>query len=91
MEKHLTDNALLEFPCRFPIKALGLREKNFDLVIIALIRKHAPDLGEGAVRSRASRAGKYLSVTVAINAVSQRQLDTIYRDLSGHDRVLMAL
>jgi len=81
----------LKFPCTFPIKAMGLAEDNFDLLVVGIIRKHAPNLGEGAVQTRASRKGKYLSVTVTIEAVSQEQLDAIYMELSRHERVVMAL
>jgi putative lipoic acid-binding regulatory protein len=40
---------------------------------------------------RDSRGGNYLSVTVTIRAESRAQLDAIYRDLTGDERVLMAL
>ncbi len=82
--------SLLEFPCRFPIKVMGLSQNNIDLVTVEIVRKHAPDLTEGAVKSRASRGGKYTSVTVTINAVSRAQLDAIYQDLVDHDQVLLA-
>jgi len=81
----------LEFPCRFPIKAMGLAECDFDALVTSIIRRHVPRLPEGAAVSRASRGGKYLAVTVTIEATSREQLDAIYRDLSGHARVLMAL
>jgi putative lipoic acid-binding regulatory protein len=86
----MTESALT-FPCTFPIKAMGLAGNDFDLLVVEIIRKHAPDLGEGAVQTRASSGGKYLSVTVTIEAVSQEQLDAIYMELSGHERVVMAL
>jgi putative lipoic acid-binding regulatory protein len=86
----MTDS-LLKFPCSFPIKAMGFAADDFDLLVVGIIRKHAPDLGEGAVQTRTSREGKYLSVTVTIEAVSQEQLDAIYSELSSHERVMMAL
>ena len=82
---------LLEFPCEFPIKAMGLHTDDFDLLVMEIVRRHAPDLGEGAVSTRPSSNGKYLSVTVSVPASSQAQLDAIYRDLTGHERVMMAL
>jgi putative lipoic acid-binding regulatory protein len=81
----------LAFPCRFPIKAMGLAETDFDALVTSIIRRYVPHLPEGAVASRASRGGKYLAVTVTIEATSREQLDAIYRDLAGHARVLMAL
>ena len=40
---------------------------------------------------RASSAGKYLSLTCTINAVSRDQLDNLYRDLTAHPMVVMVL
>ena len=82
---------LLEFPCRFPIKAMGLAAADFDMLVVGIVRRHAPDLKESAVQSRSSRGGKYLSVTVTIEATSKDQLDAIYQALSDHERVLMSL
>jgi len=78
------------FPCAFPIKVMGVATDDFDALVVTLIRKHAPDLLEGAVRTRLSRQGKYMSVTVTLQARSRLQLDNIYRELTGDKRVLMA-
>ena len=85
------DDSLLQFPCAFPIKAMGLADADFDALVVQIIQRHVGDLAEGAVRSKLSRGGKYMSVTVTITARSRNQLDAIYRDLSGHQRVVMAL
>ena len=86
-----SDDSLLEFPCDFPIKAMGEASFGFDALVVGLIREHAPDLHEGAVSVRESSGGKYLSVTVNIRATSKQQLDQIYMSLSGHERILMVL
>lgn len=85
------EETLLEFPCEFPIKAMGLATSEFDALVVEIIRQHVPDLGEGAVRTRASSGGKYLAVTVSINATSKQQLDAIYQALTDHELVLMSL
>ncbi len=82
---------LLEFPCEFSIKAMGLATQEFDTLVVEIVRRHAPDLGEGAVKTRPSKGGKYLAVTVTITATSKRQLDSIYQDLTDHELVLMSL
>lgn len=81
---------LMEFPCSFPIKAMGKATDDFDMLVVEIIRKHHPDVAEGAVKTRSSRGGKYISVTVTINAQSREQLDNIYLELTAHERVLMA-
>ena len=85
------DQLLLEFPCDFPIKAMGKSGNDFDALVVEIVRKHCPDLLEGAVKSRLSKAGNYVSVTVTIQARNRSQLDNIYFDLSAHEKVLMAL
>lgn len=83
--------SLLEFPCDFPIKVVGPGEADFEALVVTLVREHVPDLGEAAVRSRHSQGGKYLAVTITVRATSQKQLDCIYRSLSGREDILMVL
>jgi putative lipoic acid-binding regulatory protein len=82
---------IMEFPCDFPIKAMGYAQEDFDVLVVDIIRRHVSDVNEGAVTTRASREGKYLSVTVHITATSRAQLDNIYRDLTSSEHVLVAL
>lgn len=82
---------LLTFPCDFDVKVMGRNTPDFEAAVLAIVRRHAPTLGEAAVRQRGSRSGNYLSITVTIPATSRAQLDTIYRDLTADPRVLMAL
>lgn len=91
MDQPPREDCLFGFPCQFPIKVMGRTATDFDALVVSLIRRHAPDLYEGAVRTRLSREGRYMSVTVTIDATSRMQLDAIYQDLTTHDRVLMAL
>lgn len=83
--------SLLQFPCDFPIKIVGPGDIGFEGRVVALVREHAPNLGEAAVSSRPSQGGKYLAVTITVRATSQIQLDAIYRSLSGCEEVLMVL
>lgn len=85
------DESVLKFPCKFPIKAMGKSDCKLDLIVVEIIRKHAPDLGEGAVYHRDSTQGNYTSVTVVVNATSRAQLDAIYQDLVDCEAVIIAL
>ncbi len=91
MKDEQETETLLEFPCDFSIKAMGRAEPGFDLLVVEMIRNHVPDLHEGAVKSRPSKGGKWVSVTVTIQASSKDQLDAIYLDLTAHEKVVMAL
>ena len=85
------EDSPLKFPCEFPIKVMGKSEKNFDALVFGIIKRHVDDIPEGAIRTRDSRDGNFVSVTVTIEAQSRKQLDNIYMDLTAHEKVLMAL
>ena len=82
---------LLEFPCEFPIKAIGKQRDDLDAIVFALVNKHVDDLGEGAIRTRPSSKGNYCAITITFTATSQAQLDAIYCDLSGCELITMVL
>jgi len=87
----MSEETLLEFPCRFPIKVMGKTSSELDLLVVEIVRRHAPDLHEGSVTTRPSKDGNYIAVTILVEASSKQQLDAIYQDLSDHPHVLMAL
>lgn len=82
---------LLEFPCAFPIKAMGRAEDGFEAMVTAIILGHAKTHGEDAITVRPSGEGNFVSVTITVEAISRAQLDAIYQDLTACERVLMAL
>ncbi len=84
-------DSVIEYPLEFPIKVMGLNRPDFLPAMLAVFRKHAPDLDESTVVARASREAKYLSLTISINATSRQQLDALYSELSDHPMVTMAL
>lgn len=83
--------SLLTFPCEFVIKAFGNKNDAFEAAVITTINKHCRDVPENAFGFRPSKDGKYLAISVKIEAESQEQLDTIYRDLSANPNILMVL
>jgi len=82
---------LLEFPCRFPIKAMGRSGADFETLVTTIILAHAELAAGEQVTVHPSSSGNYISVTVTIEAVSKVQLDRIYRDLTSCKQVLVAL
>ncbi len=85
------EETLLQFPCRFPIKAIGTHGPGFESHVVEIIRRHAPGDAQLEVSSCSSAGGRFLAVTVVIEAESKAQLDSIYRDLVASTRVRMAL
>jgi hypothetical protein len=87
----MTDSeTLLEFPCQFPIKAIG-RGDDLEERVFELINPHAPDLDKTTMTSRPSGKGNFIAVTVIITATSQDQIDAIYHELTRCEQVIMAL
>jgi len=82
---------LLQFPCQFPIKAMGRNSDDFEDLVTAIVLRHAELWLDQPVRVSPSKAGNFIAVTVVINATSQQQLDSIYQELTDSSLVLMAL
>ena len=56
-----------------------------------IVQRHAPDFHPETIEMRTSKNGRYLSLTVTINAKSREQLDALYSELSKHPMVMMVL
>ncbi len=84
-------DSVISYPLEFPIKVMGLNQPGFLPAMTAVFRKHAPDFDPSTIVSRPSREGKYVSLTMSIMARSREQLDALYRELSDHPMVTMAL
>jgi len=84
---------IMQYPCEIAVKAMGRTdlEVDFEAIVIEIVRRHAPDIGEGAVTTRESRNGNFVAVTVRVMAESREQMDRIYQELCDHEHVTMAL
>jgi putative lipoic acid-binding regulatory protein len=89
--EHTMTESLHKFPCEFIIKVFGNKNDEFETTVITIIRQHCPDLRENALVLRPSKDGKYLAISVTLEAESKEQIDAIYRDLSANPNILMAL
>ncbi len=91
MSEEIVEETLFEFPCEFSIKAMGKFSNDLDVTVVEIVSRHAPDTHNHTVKSKPSKDGNYLSITVTIEATSKKQLDAIYQDLTDHPHVLYAL
>jgi putative lipoic acid-binding regulatory protein len=82
---------LLDFPCDFPLKVMGAAKEGFAQAVVEVVTRHAPDFDAAQVQMRPSKAGNYLSLTCTVRAVSQAQLDALYRELTSHPMVKVVL
>lgn len=82
---------LIDFPSPFPIKVMGENVDGFAEAIVAIVRNFDPAFDATTVERRPSRGERYLGLTLTITAVSQAQLDEVYRTLSTHPMVKVVL
>jgi putative lipoic acid-binding regulatory protein len=89
MNQETNPPSLLEFPCKFPVKVMGLASEDFSTFVLELAQQTFADAR--LVGTRPSGQGKYLAVTIEITATSRESLDNLYRSLTSQPRILMAL
>lgn len=85
------DERALEFPARFPVKAMGKPEFDVRGVMLEVLQHCEAQYAEHDIREHRSKTGKYVSITVVITATSRQQLDNIYEGLADRPEILMTL
>lgn len=87
----MSEETLLEFPCDFPIKIMGMRHDDYAQAVLAVVLRHFPDYDATGMEMRPSSKGNYLSLTCIVRATSKTQLDDLYRELTAHPLVKVVL
>ncbi len=82
---------LLEFPCDFPIKIMGLASNDLAQAVLDVVVRHDPGFDGATMEMRASSGGKYVSLTCTVTATSKPQLDALYMELTSHPLVKVVL
>lgn len=82
---------LLEFPCSFAVKVMGINDNDYPGFVLEVAQKYVAGLDRDCVSSRLSKNGKYIAVTLTFLAQSKEQIDNIYIELNASDRTKMAL
>ncbi len=83
--------SLIEYPSRFPIKVMGAKVEGFVSAMTQIARQFDPAFDDASIELRDSRAGNYLGITLTVTVTSREQLDELYRTLSTHPMVKVAL
>jgi hypothetical protein len=86
-----TADSLIEYPCDFPIKVMGLKVDGFVPAICHIARQFDPQWQESSLEKRESKVGKYLGLTLTVRMHNREQLDELYRTLSTHPMVKVVL
>ena len=82
---------LLEYPCDYPVKAVGLAAADFAAHVRALVVAAAPGAAIGEAAVRPSSNGKYLAVTLPARLESEAQRRAIHEALQADARVIYQL
>jgi len=86
-----SDPAGFTFPCTLPVKVMGTASGEFEPEVLEIVRRHVGDVRPEQVGRRHSRNGRYLSLTIDVEAQSREQLDALYCALSDSPRVAVVL
>lgn len=86
-----TAESLITYPCRFPIKVMGVNTPDFMAAVIDIATACEPGFDAESLSPRPSREGRYLGLTVAVLVESRAQLDGLYRSLTAHPLVKYVL
>lgn len=82
----------IEFPCAdYMIKVVRDADSTVLDFVVGVMRRHAPDLDEQRIRHKASRNGKFSSVTFYIVATGEAQLQALFDELKAHSGVYMVI
>ena len=70
---------------------MGRNAGGFEALVTNIVLSHARMHAGDQVTTNSSGLGKFLAVTVPIEALSKDQLDRIYQDLTDCEQVLVSL
>ena len=85
------DDVKIEFPCDYPIKAIGNNSIDLKALVIETLLPHVPDLDESRMSLNPSRKGTFVSVRFYIEAQGPDHLKTIHEALMATGHVKMVL
>ena len=85
------EDSLIDYPCDFPIKVMGLSQQGFAQTVMEVVARHDPGFSAASLQTRSSSSARYTSLTCTVRATSREQLDALYQELCDHPQVVMVL
>ena len=76
---------LLDFPCVFAFKVMGIAGPELMTEVLSVIQKNAP--GDYAPTVKPSSKGTYHALRVPVTVTSKEQIETIYNELNELESV----
>ena len=83
--------SLMEFPCNFPIKVIGINSPTLKTDVETIARKHFPETSGESITSQTSEKSNYIAITVTVHSLAQASLDALYQELTQHPDIKMVL
>ncbi|MFT6926603.1 MAG: putative lipoic acid-binding regulatory protein [Psychromonas sp.] len=80
MALNTTFDTLLEFPCLFTFKVMGVAKAEFMEQVLAVIQEHAP--GDYAPTIKPSSKGNYCALSIPVTVTSKEHIEMIYTKVS---------
>ncbi|HGJ5859301.1 DUF493 family protein YbeD [Arsenophonus nasoniae] len=80
---------LLEFPCSFTYKVMGVAKPELTDQIIEVVQRHVP--GDYVPSVKPSSKGNFHSVSITITATNIEQIEKLYEELAKLELVRMVL
>ena len=82
---------LWEFPCKLNVKAMGLAEAPLSEIICTIADEHCAAVHRETLAIKASRSGKYHSITLTVTLDSKAQAEKLYLALGKHEEIKWTL
>lgn len=82
---------VLQFPCDMYIKAMGIANSDLKSIVFKIAQKHFPSLEEKSLSVKASKGGKYESVTLEVKVNNRQELSSLYTELKSCEQIVMVL
>lgn len=82
---------LWEFPCELNVKAMGLSEHPLEEIICEIAQVHCTEIFPDTLSSKASRSGKYRSITVMVKLDNKEQAVSLYQALGQREEIKWTL
>lgn len=85
------ESSLIEFPCDFTLKIIGVNSAEFISGVTAVILKHYPNTLETSIVCKDSQQSNYTAITATIHALDKPSLDALYQELTKLPGIKMVL
>lgn len=90
-DSNTTQETLLQFPARFPVKIMGKNTAIFRAAVLEIVHQHIAKKDIISISEKLSSNDKYLSMTVTAMFYDKAAIDAVYMALTKVPDVMMAL